>query len=369
MNDDTITTRTVGRGLADVEQEFVLDDKPQTKTVFKAQIHDNGIRGWIYRYKKNSNGDNEEIIPADFRQLHANEGVRIELPTAGVATLHQRFGELSRLLEEQGVLYGEHTFTITDANALVITDENKAAIIGKLLDDNLGEEVWAQLAESNPDIATRLANAQLQTDRTEVVRQFEEMLANDTLTEDSWQNFFEKNTWIFGYGLRYQILNVEQTQPTYGGAHVTGRGGQRGDFLMATEAETKFTCLVEIKRPNTPLLQTVEYRNGVWGVSNEFAGAVSQIQVNCARWEIEGARTEGNRELMRNIRTIAPKGIVVIGNTSQLDTYDKCNSFERYRNTMHNPEIITYDELYQRAKFIIDETALSLEQEQEELPF
>jgi hypothetical protein len=185
------------------------------------------------------------------------------------------------LLAEQGILYGEHNFIIADADDLIVTDEDKAAIIRKLLDDNIGEDVWAQFAESNPDIATRLANAQLQTDRAAILRQFKEMLGNNNLTEGHWQDFFEANTWIFGYGLRYQILRVVQTQPNYGGTNISGRGGQRGDFLTATEAETKFTCLVEIKKPTTLLLQTEEYRNGAWGVSGELSGAVSQVQVNC----------------------------------------------------------------------------------------
>lgn len=75
------------------------------------------------------------------------------------------------------------------------------------------------------------------------------MLQDNTLAENNWQDFFEENTWIFGYGLRYQILRVIQPQPNYGGVAVDGRGGQRGDFLTATEAETRFTCLVEIKKP------------------------------------------------------------------------------------------------------------------------
>ena len=368
MDNDIITTRTVTRGLADVEQEFILVDKPRTKTVFKAQIHDGGIRGWIYRYKKDSNGNCEEIVPIKFNQLHANDGVKIELPTEAVTTLYQRCTELARLLEEQGIRYGERNFAITDSNALIINDENKADIIRKLLDDNLGEEVWAQLAENNPGIATRLANAQLQTDRAAVVRKFEEMLNDSSLVENDWQDFFEANTWIFGYGLRYQILRVVQTQPNYGGANISGRGGQRGDFLTATEAETKFTCLVEIKRPTTPLLQTAEYRNGVWGASGELSGAVSQVQVNCAKWEITGSREDGNRDRMGDIQTVAPRGIVVVGNTNQIGNRDKRNSFERYRNAMHSPEIITYDELYQRAKFIVGEIDLPAEQD-DELPF
>jgi len=322
----------------------------------------------LYRYKKDAKGNNDLIMPVDFRQLHANEGVAIELRTATLAALYQRFTELTRLLEEQGIHYGERSFTIADASALVIKDENKAAIIQKLLDNNLGEEVWNQLVASDPDIATRLANAQLLTDRMSVLRQFEEMLDNDSLSEDSWQDFFEVNTWIFGYGLRYQILRVVQTQPNYSGTNVSGRGGQRGDFLTATEAETKFTCLVEIKKPTTSLLQSSEYRNGAWGVSKELSGAISQVQVNCAKWEISGSREDDNRDRMASIFTVAPRGIVVIGNTNQLTNRDMLNSFERNRNSLHNPEIITFDELYQRAKFIVSDNQEPTETD-EELPF
>ena len=112
---------------------------------------------------------------------------------------------------------------------------------------------------------------------------------------------------------------------------------------------------MEIKKPSTDLLQNTEYRNGVWGVSKELSGAVSQVQVNCAKWEIEGPRTDQTREHLQGINTVSPKGIVIIGKTSQLDNLDKKNSFDRYRREIHNPEIITYDELYARARFIVEE--------------
>jgi hypothetical protein len=355
MENEIITTRSLARNFVEVKQDLVLKEEPQTRIVFKAQLCKDGIRGKIFRYKKDIKGNCEEIIPADFRQLHANEGIGIELSTDAVKILYQKIEELKRLLEEQGIRYGEHDFSISGADALVITDQNKATVIRKLLEDNSGEEFWNQLAQNDPDVATRLANSQLQADRTTVLRRFETMLTDENLPESDWQNFFENNTWIFGYGLRYQILRILHSQPNYGGSDVSGSGGQRGDFLTTTEAEKKFTCLVEIKKPNTLLLQNSEYRNGVWGVSSELSGAVSQVQINCAKWEIEGARTDQNRDLMADICTISPKGIVVIGDTNQLGDRDKRNSFERYRREIHNPEIVTYDELYERAKYIIGE--------------
>ena len=108
------------------------------------------------------------------------------------------------------------------------------------------------------------------------------------------------------------------------------------------------------KKPSTALLQNNEYRNGAWAISSELSGAISQIQVNCAQWEISGSKSEENREKLGERITVSPKGIVIAGSTSELDSWSKRNSFERYRRELHNPEIITYDELFERAKFIVD---------------
>lgn len=350
---ESITTRTVAAGFAEAD-EVVLFETAKTVTVFKPQIHEGGVRGSIIRYRKDENGNRCTYNNIDFRKLNPCEGVEIKLKTDAISLLFNNIQELKTLLENTGVQQGTHSYRIATDNELVITDENKANIIEKLLDANLGEDVWEQLVQSNPDIATRLANSKLKEDREGVLERFETMLNDDTLSENDWQDFFEENTWIFGYGLRYQILRIVQTQPNFGGAAVDGRGDQRGDYLTATEAETKFTCLVEIKKPSTKLLRNEEYRNGAWGASKELAGAISQVQINCAQWEITGARTEQNREQLENINTISPRGIVVIGKTDELEIWDKRNSFERFRREIHNPEIITYDELFARAKYIVN---------------
>ncbi len=356
MNNETITTRSVGRGFAEVDEAFVLEDKPRTKTVFQAQIHSGGVRGQIIRYRKGA-GNAEEIVPVNFNQLHESDGIKIELSTEAAKKLDEAFAKLTQLLHDQGVQYGEHQFSINAAGALVVTDENKAAVIRGLLDQDLSEDVWAQIAETNPSLASRLASAQLHEDRKAILEKFETMLHDDSLDESDWQDFFEQNTWIFGYGLRYQILRIVESQPNYGGTAVSGRGGQRGDFLTATEAEVKLTCLVEIKKPTTPLMQSSQYRNGAWGVSDALSGAIAQIQINSATWEIEGSRTQANTEDIthnQSTYTVQPKGLVIAGRLDQVTDRDKRNSFERYRRSLHNPEVITYDELFERARYIVE---------------
>jgi hypothetical protein len=55
-----------------------------------------------------------------------------------------------------------------------------------------------------------------------------------------------------------------------------------------------------------------------------------------------------------SIYTVKPRGIVVIGNLSELNSREKRNSFEQFRNNLSNPEVITYDELYERARYIVE---------------
>ncbi len=358
MPSETITTRSVGRGIADVQQDFVLDDTTRTKTVFRAQIHDGGFRGDIIRYRKDANGNTTDIIPVNFNQLHADEGIKLSLPTDAARKLDEAFAVLAQLLRDQGVQYGENQFSINQAGALVITDANKAAVVQGLLDQELAEDVWNDLSESNPDLATRLSWAKIHADRTGVLEEFESSLSDTSKDENWWQNFFSDNKWIFGYGLNYQILRTVQEQPQYTGANVTRSGGQRGDFLQNTVAEVKFTVLVEIKKPSTTLLHS-EYRNGAWNVADELSGGIAQVQANAMRWEVEGSRTDANRDRVEGEHgafTVRPKGIIVIGNTTQLDTRDKRNSFELFRRGIHNLEVLTFDELLERARFIVAES-------------
>jgi hypothetical protein len=134
--------------------------------------------------------------------------------------------------------------------------------------------------------------------RKEKVAEFEEALQKHASDERWWQNFFEANKWIFGYGLNYVILRQEQAQPNYGGARVDGTGGQRGDFLMSTMGDLNFTVLVEIKTPDTPLLSgKEEIRTGAWSLSHKHTDALAQIQANVQNWE-EKSRDTNNTDML-----------------------------------------------------------------------
>jgi hypothetical protein len=154
--------------------------------------------------------------------------------------------------------------------------------------------------------------------------------------------------------LNYSVIRSVQAQAN-GGADVSGRGRQKGDFLQATEATIKFTVLVEIKRPDTTLLKR-PYRSGAWLLNEELVGAVAQVQANCRTWEMEGSISPRNTErlIADRVFTVSPKGILVIGHLAELVDVDRKTTFQLFRRNIINPEIITFDELYERAKFITE---------------
>lgn len=96
--------------------------------------------------------------------------------TEAVTNLTQRIQGLQALLDEEGVQPRIHRYRVTNANDPVITNQNKARILQRLFETNLGEEIWNQLVQDNPNIATLLANAKIQEDRLVVLHRFEEML-------------------------------------------------------------------------------------------------------------------------------------------------------------------------------------------------
>ncbi|WP_286823062.1 MULTISPECIES: Shedu immune nuclease family protein [unclassified Idiomarina] len=187
----------------------------------------------------------------------------------------------------------------------------------------------------------------------------------NTTNEGLWQKYFEKNPWIFGYGLGYIFLSslddkkLEQVVQGYSVAS----NGKRVDALMKTKGVISNLCFVEIKTHATELLDSKSYRSGCWAPSKELAGAIAQVQgtvssaVESLSSKINPSDSDGN-PTGEEIFNYQPKSYLVIGSMNEFVSdggvnKDKLRSFELLRKNTTNPEIITFDELYERAKFIV----------------
>jgi len=168
-----------------------------------------------------------------------------------------------------------------------------------------------------------LTTSKARTPGPDTFQEFRRELERDKWSESYWERFFRRNRWIFGYDLSYQFLTSVQDQPNYGGVEVTGGGTQLGDVLTRTEADARFTVLVELKRPSTRLLHPEPYRGqNIYRVDDELAGGMAQLQANCATWFREGAirREWVIREAQEKIYTHEPKGILVVDRIERLWT-------------------------------------------------
>lgn len=185
--------------------------------------------------------------------------------------------------------------------------------------------------------------------------------------EDVWQAFFESNKWIFGAGLAAQFLHSwdpHRLEQTTVGASTFGHG-KRPDALLRSAGSISGLVFVEIKTHFTRLIANTSYRSGVWPPSNEVAGGVAQCQTTVDETlRIAGRREEVTDEWGNPSGESAilcrPRSILVLGSLSQfvsdhgVANIEQFEGFERYRRSISDPEIVTFDELLERARMVLE---------------
>lgn len=252
-------------------------------------------------------------------------------------------------------LIGQLDLSDTQKTRLSLKDLQIGSL-NALLRSDQGEAILKKLAES-PDLQTDIYAV---AGKRKAVAEFEEMLGRQS-SESSWQQFFERNSWIFGHGLNYVFLDgvSDKLEATTTGA-TFDQSGKRVDALMRTRAEISQYVLVELKRSDTPLLaSSTPYRSGCWGVSPEVSNAVTQVQKTTHEFAKHRFRDVlkdhlGN-EVGPNVYSIDPKSYLIVGCLAELlDNPDKIACFELYRRNIRSPDIITFDELFARAKCILE---------------
>ena len=204
--------------------------------------------------------------------------------------------------------------------------------------------------------------------------------------EDVWQLFFEANTWIFGYGFAYQFLgklDEGKLERTVVGSDIATRG-KRPDGLMKTQARINSLCFVEIKLHDAPLLKASDYRGDSWVPGKELIGGVAQVQATVQaaieRYTPRLHMTDSNgNPTGEPILNIDPRAFLVIGNLNEFVVgngvnVSKFRAFESFRRNLRRPEIITFDELLNRARFIVEhdivgEGVVADDEDDSDIPF
>lgn len=231
---------------------------------------------------------------------------------------------------------------------LLATDKGAAIVRGLAETPSLHKDIYAVAA------------------KRQALAEFEAMLGA-AHNEREWQSYFERNPWVFGHGLNYVFLDkvgLKLEARTTGNAFDTP--GKTADALMRTRAEISQYVLIEIKKGSTDLLRKDPYRAGCWAVSDELSAAVTQTQKTAFQFSRDRFRdvlkdSDGN-DTGELAYSVEPRSYLVIGNLAELrGNDDKIACFELYRRNTRSPEIITFDELYQRARCIVENISAEVE--------
>lgn len=329
----------------------------------------------VLRHKK----DAKSCITAKF--FEDDRGVYVlSIQGYSVATMKPHNASFAFVGEEIGKLveFLNHiqSMPLKGRGAIRITDDDLRRVVlsslqaKALIVDN--QEVFAEVVRHSLTKEDVVAVAY----RKEQVKVFQRLLEDEAYfervkerkqcsSEALWQKFFEKNPWIFGYGLRYIYLaglNSKKLEQVVSG-HMVFKHGKRADALLRSRGVISNLCFVEIKTHKTDLLQEKPYRVGCWAPSTELAGAVSQVQgtvmmaTDDIRTKLRGT-AEGGSPTGEDAYNYMPKSFLVIGNLQEFVgehgvNEERHRAFELFRGNTLSPDIITFDEVYERARFIV----------------
>ncbi|MYN13539.1 DUF4263 domain-containing protein [Pusillimonas sp. TS35] len=333
--------------------------------------------------------------------LRVTDGARQEIiakfyeDTRGVFTL-----QIQRYTVESGAPHKTHfTFLnheiatlynfLQNIDVLPIADGQNTRLDDRFVSELvLTREQALNLLHSQPGLVEELVKTQVTArdvaelgHRREQLAEFERLL-NDTDhfenrrtalglnkgPESVWQSFFEQNTWIFGYGLNYVFnapLDGAKLERVVKGHDFTG-SGKRVDALLKTQGLISALSFGEIKTHTAKLLKPVAtaYRRECWQVSDELAGGIAQVQrsVQASLGSIRSKteiKDDSGAPTGESVFLYQPRSFLVIGSLSEFHAVHGINeeqysSFELFRRNLKSPEVITFDELFERAKYIVE---------------
>jgi hypothetical protein len=183
--------------------------------------------------------------------------------------------------------------------------------------------------------------------------------------EAVFHHFLKENKWIIGLNVDIRFIRDLIPEENLGISNTNGKGSPIGDFIGISD----YTLLIELKTPSTDIFTLIKKKStsraNTWSFSDHFIDGVSQCLGQKFVWD----KSHKNKDLVIDgkikdqniIRTIDPKFIFIIGNkkkefhkeNTSPDNIIKRDTFQLFRRNNRNLEIITYDELYERAYFIV----------------
>lgn len=171
--------------------------------------------------------------------------------------------------------------------------------------------------------------------------------SQENALEDFWQQTFNDNSFVLSQVFAEPLVFI-QDKAYVGGMRLDRSEARYVDYLFSIESSHE-AVLVEIKTPATPLLSG-EYR-GHQLPSRELVGAVMQV----SNYRLELIQSLKSFATDAKLEAFAPKCVVIIGNGEKEFSSPKLRrSFDLYRSSLRDVQVITYDELFRKVEILAD---------------
>jgi len=209
-----------------------------------------------------------------------------------------------------------------------LSEDDQNAVIGALSSHAAG------IAKDQPEKLAKLRGDIELVTLEVLIEKFERML-DETLAEDSWQDFFNENPFILNMAFGYPVIKVRD-QASVGGRKLSGGGEKITDFLVKNSL-TNNTAIFEIKTPQGAILNKTPFRDGVYTPSAPLSGSINQALDQKYQFQKQIAHIKDNTRLY-DIESYAVHCCLVIGQTPEGDNQKK--SFELFRRNSKDVEIV-----------------------------
>lgn len=255
-------------------------------------------------------------------------------------------------------------------NTLEVIDEPTKRKLSTLLSGSDGGIVIKELLDQGLITNEDIVNTGFRKQQLEIFKKLlyedylqkykEDIGKQNTKDETAWQHFFKRNKWILGYGLDYRFQGILQKEFHASDTNAAGGEGVIADYLLG---DKHFTTFVELKLPTTNIFGPSKNRSNAWQLSSKLIDAYSQILEQKASGQL---KIEQTKELYNDKgekitqRSFDSKTILIFGSWDELENSSdspaiksiKRKTFELFRRDSRNIDIVTFDELYERATYI-----------------
>ncbi len=346
--DQKIQTRSVSAN-AMIVSDILLRETTMTRLVFRPLIVQNqnnpdaNVRGIFMFQKKWKNDSWEDSKDIPLSSLRKWEGVSIELHSEEILLLLENVDNLKQLYAQYWIQRGVSNFHITDRNITEVLEKLSSF-----------ENKWIMLdalSKLDPD---QLENIESLVSINRFKRANEEMSSNINNGNEKWfwQPLFKREAWILSQIFSAPFVFVDDEFYVWW-KRWSNQGWVYTDYLFQNSI-TRNIAFIEVKTPISELIWKTKYRwkhdtdhNTVYPISDELSGAVNQLLNQKKTFLQKQDSIEEGDKFTYNTRCI-----LISWNTETLSEW-QLKSFELYRSSLKDIEIITYNELLKKIENLL----------------